>query len=119
MVSALGKQGRKAEFAIPPGTHAEDLSYEVSDFGSPTFNNTAFMKAFQQAFLSTAIFLDTNDHFDPTDITPYWPSWSQGHTEMLFNKTDNDEPLVQTFRTDPGVLARCALWHNLAPTNWQ
>jgi acetylcholinesterase len=66
------------------------------------------MKAFQQAFLSTAISLDPNDHFDPTNITPYWPSWLQGHAEMLFNKTDDDKPVVQTFTTDPGLVGRCA-----------
>jgi hypothetical protein len=66
-------------------------------FGSPTFNNTAFQKACQQAFLSTMIFLNPDDHINPTDITPYWPSWSQGHAEMLFNKTDDDKPVVQTY----------------------
>jgi len=84
------------------------IFFSFHSFGSPTFNNTAFMKAFQQAFLSTAISLDPNDHFDPTNITPHWPSWLQGHAEMLFNKTDDDKPVVQTFTTDPGLVGRCA-----------
>jgi hypothetical protein len=74
----------------------------------PTFNNTAFKEAFQQAFLSTVISLDANEHIDPTVITPYWASWSQGRTEMLFNKTVDDQPVVKTFATNPGLLARCA-----------
>ncbi|KIM80547.1 hypothetical protein PILCRDRAFT_72971 [Piloderma croceum F 1598] len=106
-VSAFGQQGRKAMFAVPPAFHAEDLSYEFNTFGiPPTFNNTNFQKAFQDAFLSTAISLNANSHINYV-ITPEWPDWSQGHTEMLFNKTENNEPVVKTFTTDPEVLERC------------
>jgi hypothetical protein len=79
----------------------------LCSYGDPTFNNTAFKQAFQHAFLSTAIFLDANHHFDTTDITPHWPIWSPSNTEMLFNKTNDDKPVVQTFTTDLGLLERC------------
>jgi len=93
--------------------------YEVSNYGSPTFNNTAFINAFQQAFQSTVISLDANNHIDPVDILPYWPSWLQSQTEMIFNKTADNKPVVQTIATDPGLLARCGLWSSLASSIWQ
>ncbi|KAI0313950.1 alpha/beta-hydrolase [Amylostereum chailletii] len=119
-LEAFGVRGYKASFAIPPGTHAQDLSYVFTNFAVPaTFNNTDFQRAYAQAFLSTAMFLDPNVHFDPTNIAPYWPEWAQNHTEMLFNKTDADAPAVQTFATDEGLLKRCGWWRSIGAVTAQ
>ncbi|TFY71846.1 hypothetical protein EVG20_g1153 [Dentipellis fragilis] len=110
-----------AEFAIPPGLHGEDLSYEFLHFSTPpTFNNTDFATAFQQGFLNTIRALNPNHKFEPT-ITPNWPSWGIGHAEMLFNQTAeaDSKPVVQAITTDPAQLARCAFWSSTAAINSQ
>jgi len=118
-LTAFGQKGWKAHFAIPPALHATDLSYEFHDFGLPaTFKNPDFLNAFQGSFLSTALSLDPNVHFAPT-ITPSWPSWTGQHSEMLFNKTESDAPVVQTLKTDPAVLKRCEFWYEMAAVNSQ
>ncbi|KAJ7698640.1 alpha/beta-hydrolase [Mycena rosella] len=110
MVGAFGRTGWKAEFAIPPGLHATDLSYEFSTFAiPPTFTDAAFLAAYRQSFLSTAIALDPNAHAQPS-LLPPWPA----RLEMLFNETDAGEPVVRTFATDAGVLQRCAFWNEVA-----
>lgn len=56
--------------------------------------------------MSMVLFLDTNDKFT-SDIKPEWPLFSQGNTEMLFNKTDSGLPVVELVTTDPALLGRC------------
>ncbi|KAA1475621.1 alpha/beta-hydrolase [Dentipellis sp. KUC8613] len=111
MLRAFGDHGWKADFDIPPGTHAEDLSYEFLDFGiPPTFPNADFMRAFRDAFLNTALALDPNAKFEDT-IAPQWPAWAGGQGgEMLFNQTEgaDPQPVVKTVGTDAGQMARCA-----------
>ncbi|KAJ7512423.1 alpha/beta-hydrolase [Mycena galericulata] len=107
MVRAFGRRGWKGEFAVPPGLHTEDLSYEFSTFAiPPTYTNPAFLEAYQQSFLSTVISLDPNVHSD-SSILPAWHGWSEGATEMLFNKTDSGAPVVKSIDTDPKTLERC------------
>ncbi|THH19417.1 hypothetical protein EW146_g1764 [Bondarzewia mesenterica] len=107
-LEGYGRGGWKGEFAIPPGTHAEDLSYEFITFAiRPTYNNTAFINAFSESFMSFAISLDPNVHVDPSDIKPTWATWGLNSTEMLFNKTESGVPVVQPFETDAGLLERC------------
>ncbi|KAA1475665.1 alpha/beta-hydrolase [Dentipellis sp. KUC8613] len=121
MLAAFGQHAWKAEFAIPPGLHGEDLSYEFNHFSTPpTFNNTDFSTAFQQGFLNTIRALNPNDKFEPT-ITPNWPSWGLGHAEMLFNQTAeaDSKPVVKAITTDPAQLARCAFWDSVAAINSQ
>ncbi|KAJ7699486.1 alpha/beta-hydrolase, partial [Mycena metata] len=116
MARPLAGAGWKAEFAIPPGLHAEDLSYEFSTFAiPPTFNNPEFLTAYRQSFLSIATNLSPNSHSNQS-ILPPWVGWGSAppHTEMLFNKTETDAPVVQTFRTDEAVLRRCAFWEEVS-----
>lgn len=40
-----------------------------------------------------------------------WPAWVDGHTEMLFNRTDTDVPDLRASKTDPALLRRCAYVH--------
>ncbi|KAA1475672.1 alpha/beta-hydrolase [Dentipellis sp. KUC8613] len=89
-LEAFGERGWKAEFAIPPGLHGDDVSYQFSTFFVPrTFNNTIFSTGWQQAFINMARSLDPNAKSEDT-IVPQWPSWCSGGTEMLFNRTDVD-----------------------------
>lgn len=113
----------QGEFAIPPATHDIDLLYYwpsyvhasqarsrswfLDSMGTPGFNNAAFIKAFSQDFLSVARFLNPGTKFDPTNITPRWNPWAQGHTEMLFNRTEAGAPVVQPVATASGLLERC------------
>ncbi|KAI0315766.1 Alpha/Beta hydrolase protein [Amylostereum chailletii] len=132
----------KAEFAIPPATHSVDVPFYFPGFvlrlliistassclhgcafrilgNAPPFNNTGFVRAFQQAFLATAMSLDPNAHFVQPDITPEWPTWQTSTREMLFNRTEAGEPVVKTVRTNEQLSNRCAFWNSLGEVNSQ
>ncbi|KAA1475659.1 alpha/beta-hydrolase [Dentipellis sp. KUC8613] len=116
MLTAFGNRAWKAKFAIPPGIHGEDLSYEFLHFSTPpTFTNTDFATAFQQGFMNTVRALDPNHKFEPT-ITPEWPIWKSGHAEMLFNQTDGavPQPDVRVIKTEPAQLERCQFWEDVS-----
>jgi hypothetical protein len=97
----------QAEFAIPPGLHANDVLYYWPSIFPPAYQNTAFINAFAQIFTSFAISLDPNVKIDPATITPHWNKWDVDHTEMLFNKTDADVPVVKPMTTSNALLERC------------
>ncbi|KAA1475671.1 alpha/beta-hydrolase [Dentipellis sp. KUC8613] len=108
-LEAFGDCGWKAEFAIPPGLHGDDVSYQFSNFViPPNFNNSDFSTGWQQAFINMARSLDPNAKFEDT-IVPQWPRWSSGRAEMLFNRTDSaqPEPVVRTISTDDLQVTRC------------
>jgi hypothetical protein len=65
----------------------------------PVFNNTAFLNAFSQSFTSFVISLDPNIKVDNATITPAWSKWDVGKTEMLFNQTVDDIPLMELVTT--------------------
>ncbi|KAK7461054.1 hypothetical protein VKT23_008982 [Stygiomarasmius scandens] len=113
-------QGRsyKGQFAIPPALHGDDVFYYFTSLQRPSppiFNNTDFQKAFTQSFLTFASSadLDPNDKFDE-NIVPEWPIWDKTNAEeMLFNRTDDFQPIVQVIKTDEGLLTRCNFWRNI------
>ncbi|KAJ7835582.1 hypothetical protein B0H14DRAFT_3142007, partial [Mycena olivaceomarginata] len=77
---------------MPLAFHALDVEYYFPplpvDFPAltvPIFNNTPFIES----------------------ITPECNKWDVGHTEMLFNKTDADAPVVGPVKTDEVLLERC------------
>lgn len=72
-----------------------------------TFNNTDFLNAFSGAFLDFAVFLNESDKINGSNITPQWPTWDDGYTEMLFNQSTTNEPVVETIQTDEQLLKRC------------
>lgn len=118
-VKAFGSNGFKALMAIPPGTHALDLSYDFNTFAiPPTFTDPAFITSWQQAFLATAVHLNPNDLSEST-LTPTWPAWSLTEQEMLFNVTENNEPVVAKFSTAASQLLRCTFWETLGAINSQ
>ncbi|TFY71852.1 hypothetical protein EVG20_g1155 [Dentipellis fragilis] len=121
MIAAFGERAWKAEYAIPPGLHGDDLSYEFSTYvNPPTFNNSDFITAFQQGFLNVVRSLDPNNKTEPT-IAPNWPNYADGQSEMLFNHTDGaqPEPVVRVFEPDKSQVERCQFWHSVAATNSQ
>ena len=74
---------------------------------TPAYNNTQFITAFSQSFMSLAKYYDVNTKFDPTNITPYWNKYYKEGTEMLFNRTEAGEPVITPIKTDPKLLERC------------
>jgi len=121
LLKAFNGKSWKGEFAIPPGTHDEDLLYFFGPVygGARTYNNEYFMQAFNQSFINVILSLDPNKKFDPTDPTLPWRNWSSEHTEMLFNETATGDPDIRAVSTDPGLLARCEFWHSVAATTGQ
>ncbi|KAH7906561.1 Alpha/Beta hydrolase protein [Hygrophoropsis aurantiaca] len=107
-------QGRswKGIFAIPPGYHGNDVAYYFNN-PAPPYNNTEFINAFSQSFMSFAMSYDVNAKFDPTNITPYWDEYYIGETEMLFNRTEDYVPSVLPVKTDPALVDRCAFWQTV------
>ncbi|KAJ7149255.1 Alpha/Beta hydrolase protein [Mycena crocata] len=110
LLPAFGARAFKAEFAIPPGQHANDLPYYYPSTTTPPFNNQPFIDAFAQSFTSFAISMDPNKKVNDSTITPPWRRWDLDHTEILFNKTDDGLPVVKPIKTDEALLERCRFW---------
>ncbi|KAJ7649060.1 alpha beta-hydrolase [Mycena polygramma] len=126
LLDAFAGRSFKGEYAIPPAFHGVDAEYyfpsllvDFPEIVIPIFNNTAFIDAFAQSFISFAISLDPNIKLDPRTITPKWSRWSAGKTEMLFNKTDTNLPLVRAVRTSDALLKRCQFWGGVAGSTSQ
>ncbi|KIJ62991.1 hypothetical protein HYDPIDRAFT_93630 [Hydnomerulius pinastri MD-312] len=104
----------KGIFAIPPAYHGNDVAYYFNSPGyAPPYNDTQFITAFSQSFMSVAKYYDVNMKFDPTNITPYWDEYYIGATEMLFNRTEDYVPVVVPVKTDPALLQRCSFWQTI------
>ncbi|KAJ7653507.1 Alpha/Beta hydrolase protein [Mycena rosella] len=106
----------KGEYAVPPALHGDDVFYYFPSFIFPgsmlQFNNTDLITAFRNGFLSFAVNQDPNAKLVPS-ITPAWRKWSAGQTEMIFNRTEGDEPSITAAPTDPALISRCAFWKSL------
>jgi carboxylesterase type B len=115
MLEAFGDRAWKGEFAIPPGLHGDDVGeYFTSYLDGPLYNNSQFITSFSNSFMAMAMF-ETPDHrYSPGDITPFWKTWRQGFTEMIFNKTSEGVPHVYTSKTDMAFLQRCTYWRNVS-----
>lgn len=115
LLEAFGDRSHKGEFAVPPGQHGQDVNFYFHSMG-PSFNNPAFVASFSQVFSDFQVFADVNKKVSSENLTPFWPQWTDGHTEMLFNRTaDSSGPDLHTVTTDPALLARCEFWRSLAP----
>ncbi|KAF7365109.1 Carboxylic ester hydrolase [Mycena venus] len=120
LLDAFSGKSYKAEYAIPPALHAQDIiNYYPSFTGAPVFNatliynNTAFINAFTQIFLSFAVNLDPNDKLRAS-ITPAWRKWSRAEEmEMVFNKTKLGAPHVAPSYTSSALLKRCEFWKSV------
>ncbi|KAJ6508620.1 Alpha/Beta hydrolase protein [Mycena sanguinolenta] len=111
LLNALSGNSYKGEYAIPPAIHGDDtINYfpTFKEFGAVLrFNNTDFINAFTQGFLSFAVNLDPNVKLRPS-ITPVWQKWNLGaETETLFNKTELNIPDIVPVNTSSALLMRC------------
>ncbi|KAG1732237.1 Alpha/Beta hydrolase protein [Suillus paluster] len=113
LLKAFGERAWKAEFAIPPGLHGNDIAYYFTS-GGPAYNNSQFITAFSNSFMAMTMHETPDDRYTPGDITPSWDSWRHGFTEMMFNETSAGVPDVYTFKTDMALLERCAYWQNVS-----
>ncbi|KAJ6572346.1 Alpha/Beta hydrolase protein [Mycena capillaripes] len=120
LLRAFAGRAFKGEFAVPPGLHADDFSYYWPSSSTPAFQNADFINAFAQSFTAFAIALDPNEKVSPT-ITPRWDKWNvmTSHTEMLFNKTEADVPLIKPVRTSDALLKRCEFWESVGALTGQ
>ncbi|KAJ7238019.1 Alpha/Beta hydrolase protein [Mycena rebaudengoi] len=94
-------------FAVPPGGHGRDVRYYFPSQGPLDFPNSIFINAFAQSFTSFIISLDPNVKVDLTTITPPWSLYSEGNTDMLFNRTASGVPVVEPTTTPDDLLERC------------
>ncbi|EPS94949.1 hypothetical protein FOMPIDRAFT_1169187 [Fomitopsis schrenkii] len=106
LLEAFGGRAYKGEFAVPPARHGDDLHYYFPTAFPPAYDNSQFITAFSQSFLSIVRSLDPNVKFY-ADLKPEWSVWQNGTTEMLFNVTSTGEAVVRTTTTDPSLLERC------------
>ncbi|KAF8158910.1 alpha/beta-hydrolase [Mycena galopus ATCC 62051] len=111
LLDALPGKTYKAEYAIPPALHGQDVINYFPSFtafnSTLIYNNTAFINAFTESFLSFAVNLDPIDKLRPS-ITPSWAMWSTAmETEMLFNKTESGAPYITPIDTSSALLERC------------
>ncbi|KAF9048790.1 alpha beta-hydrolase [Panaeolus papilionaceus] len=118
LLKAFNRHSFKAEFAIPPGNHGDDVAYYFPNGNTPRFANAGFDKAFPQSFLSFVMALNTNAKFDPTNITPSWPEFD-GSNEMLFNKTASNAPDIRVIETNAALLKRCNFWESISAVTAQ
>jgi len=119
LLDAFGERSHKGEFAVPPGNHGMDVAFYFNSGGTP-FNNPTFIASFSQAFSDVTVFGDPNKKVSTANKTPFWPAWSEAHTEMLFNSTEDfTAPVIHTIQTDPKLLQRCEFWKELAPKTAQ
>ncbi|KAH0833387.1 Alpha/Beta hydrolase protein [Lanmaoa asiatica] len=141
LLQAFAGRSWKGLFAVPPAYHGYDivyyfnmyapsssppnafsicgLCYHVSPGYPPSYNNTQFITAFTQSFMSLAKYYDVNTKFDPTNITPSWSKYYVGETEMIFNRTEAGAPVIMPIKTDPRLLQRCAFWEMVTHTTAQ
>ncbi|KAL0567354.1 hypothetical protein V5O48_014639 [Marasmius crinis-equi] len=106
IANAFGNRSFKGQFAVPPALHGDDVNYYFPTGRTPSFNNTDFQKALSESYLAFVISLDPNAKFD-SNITPEWNKFSDGQSEMLFNKTSANAPDVRVITTDQALLERC------------
>ncbi|KAJ4480045.1 Alpha/Beta hydrolase protein [Lentinula aciculospora] len=112
LLNAFPDNGWKGEFTVPPATHGADVVYYFPSIGIPPFPNADFLAAFQGGFMSFVVSQDPNDKIIST-ITPSWDLYSEGNTEMIFNRTVDYQPDIHANNTDSGLLERCDYWNSV------
>ncbi|KAJ7134871.1 Alpha/Beta hydrolase protein, partial [Mycena epipterygia] len=117
LLNAFPGDSYKGEYAVPPALHGDDVFYYFPSFSLPgsqlQFNNTAFINAFTQGFLSFAANLDPNTKLRPS-ITPVWQKWSlAADAEMVFNRTELGAPWIAAAPTSRALLSRCEFWKSV------
>ncbi|KAJ7781796.1 Alpha/Beta hydrolase protein [Mycena maculata] len=116
LLNAFPEDAYKGEYAIPPALHGDDIFYYFPSYTFPgaslSFNNSAFIDAFTQGFLSFAVHLNPNQKLRAS-ITPAWSTWAPRDTEMVFNRTEGNEPSIAAAPTLDTLLSRCEFWKSV------
>ncbi|KAF7424779.1 hypothetical protein PC9H_010090 [Pleurotus ostreatus] len=113
MLDAFPAASFKGEFAVPNGSHAEDIAFYFPSGRTPAFKNLPFVISFAGAFVDFATSLDPNEKIDNGNITPLWSKYLVEHSEMLFNRTANGRPGIRAITTSAALLQRCAFWESV------
>ncbi|KAF9541669.1 alpha/beta-hydrolase, partial [Agrocybe pediades] len=118
LFNAFKNKTFKAQFAVPPALHGNDLPYYFDNGQIPlTGKTTDFANAFSESFLNFVKTLNpgqqTNITGLPTNISlSSWKMWN-GTNEMLFNVTADGAPDVRAVQTPQDLLNRCAFWETV------
>ncbi|KAJ7178153.1 alpha/beta-hydrolase [Mycena filopes] len=118
LAQAFGAHAWKARFSVPPGFHAQDLSYEFSTFAiPPAVTDPEFLDAFRQSLMAATISMDPNTRLRTSTLPP-WKAWGagEGHGEMDFGAEtpDGSTPFIRPFTTEVELLERCKFWESIA-----
>ncbi|TFK27828.1 alpha/beta-hydrolase [Coprinopsis marcescibilis] len=117
VATSLNGHTYKAEFAIPPAFHADDMPYYFPNTAPPTgraFDNDQFSQAFAQAYVDFASSGDPNVKGNTSSILPYWTKWTNSSaTEMLFNRT-GDAADIRAVKMSADLIGRCEFWASVA-----
>ncbi|KAG7095880.1 hypothetical protein E1B28_006569 [Marasmius oreades] len=123
LLEAFKGASYKAEFAVPPAGHLNDIPYgfpSSSEALTPVnFDNPAFIDSFAQSFVSVACYLDPNVKMSSTSITPPWSAYHPNNIEMVFNKTADNQPDIHPASSDIGLLERCKYWQSIGQITGQ
>lgn len=57
--------------------------------------------------MSFVVSLDPNAKIDESNIVPDWPLYSQGSQQMVFNRTESEDPDIKTRVIDEKLVDRC------------
>ncbi|KIY61440.1 cephalosporin esterase [Cylindrobasidium torrendii FP15055 ss-10] len=110
VLRAFGSEapGYKAEFALPPATHASDVAYYFPSTVTPTYKNENFSATFAGSFVSFALTGDPKE-----GSLSAWSRFEGENVEMQFNSTEAGEPAYDVIHTDEARLERCAFWNGV------
>ncbi|KAF9531408.1 alpha beta-hydrolase [Crepidotus variabilis] len=116
------KAAFKSEFAIPPGSHGNDLAYYWPDGDNviPDYNNQPFIDGFSQSFANFWTSLDPNKKWDDKNITPLWKTWTSAtKVEMHFGEAETGVPDVKAISSSDALLQRCNFWDSISAATAQ
>lgn len=103
----------KAEFAIPPALHGDDIPYYFPSYGPRSFDDDEFAESFSQGFLRFAQNLEPNK-VEKSGQVMQWNRFNLGDFEILFNRTNGGQLDIHSIRSDREVLDRCTFWESVS-----
>ncbi|KAJ3569027.1 hypothetical protein NP233_g5330 [Leucocoprinus birnbaumii] len=129
LLRAFKGEAFKGEFAIAPAFHGDDIVYYfptpliVSSAiagVTPPYNNSEFINNFSQSFMNFVLYQDPNVKWDSSNTVPHWPRWNEDNlAEIVFNRTEEGEPVFHTVETTADQLRRCDYWQSVGPFSGQ
>ncbi|KAF9255238.1 alpha/beta-hydrolase [Marasmius fiardii PR-910] len=122
LMEAFKNSSYKAEFAVGEAGHLNDIPFCFPSAEALTpinFNDTDFIEAFAQSFMSFACHLNPDVNMTASIITPHWDAYQPNDVEMVFNKTLDNKPDIKSGTSNPGVLERCGFWQSISQISGQ